>query len=123
MDNLKLLLLNQVGNKVIIFSDFSKVFKEISKMLQANNIKYTELDGGNIANIDRDINEYKFGDTRVLMCNSNFFGCGMNLEFTTDIIFLHKMKDDMYNQVIGRAQRPGRTAPLNVFRLLHHNEL
>ena len=123
MDHLKHLLLNEVGGKVIIFSDFSKVFKEISKMLVELNIKYTELDGGNIANIDKDIYNYKLGDTRVLMCNSNFFGCGMNLEFTTDVIFLHKIKDDMYNQVIGRAQRHGRTAPLNVFRLLHNNEL
>lgn len=122
LGNLKHLLLNEVGGKVIIFSDFSKVFKEIAKMLGELNIKYTELDGGNIANIDKDIYNYKLGDTRVLMCNSNFFGCGMNLEFTTDVIFLHKIKDDMYNQVIGRAQRPGRTAPLNVFRLLHYNE-
>jgi SNF2 family DNA or RNA helicase len=121
MDNLKHLL-NEVGSKIIIFSDFSKVFNEIAKMLKELNIKYTELDGGNIVNIDRDINNYKFGDTRVLMCNSNFFGCGMNLEFTTDIIFLHKVKEDMYNQLIGRAQRPGRTAPLNVYRLLHNNE-
>jgi SNF2 family DNA or RNA helicase len=123
MDHLKNLLLNEVGSKVIIFSDFSKVFKEIANILRNINSKYTEFDGGNIANIDRDINEYKFGDTQILMCNSNFFGCGMNLEFTSDIIFLHKMEEHMYNQVIGRAQRPGRTAPLNVFRLLNHNEL
>jgi SNF2 family DNA or RNA helicase len=122
MDHLKHLLLNEVGGKVIIFSDFSKVFKEISKMLGELGIKYTELDGGTISNIDRDIYNYRHGDTRVLMCNSNFFGCGMNLEFTTDIIFLHKTNDDMYNQVIGRAQRPGRTGQLNIFRLLHNNE-
>jgi SNF2 family DNA or RNA helicase len=122
MDKLKHLLMNEIGHKVIIFSDFSKVFKEVSKMLTELNIKFTELDGGNIANIDKDIYNYKLGDTRVLMCNSQFFGCGMNLEFTTDIIFLHQTNINMYNQVIGRAQRPGRTAPLNVFRLLHNNE-
>ena len=123
MDTLKHLLLNEVGNKVIIFSDFSKVFNEISKMLSELDINYTELDGGNIMNIDKNIYDYKFGDTKVLMCNSNFFGCGMNLEFTTDIIFIHKINEYMYNQVIGRAQRPGRISPLNVFRLLHNNEL
>ena len=122
MDTLKKLLLYEVGSKVIIFSEYNNMFKEISKMLDALNITFIEIDGGNIGAIDKDIHNYKFGDVRVIMCNSKSFGCGLNLEKTTDIIFFHKTDPGMFTQVIGRAQRPGRTSPLNVFRLLHNNE-
>jgi SNF2 family DNA or RNA helicase len=91
-------------------------------MLVEMGISYIELDGGSIGAIDKDIYNFKFGDTRVFMCNSKSFGCGMNLENTSDIIFIHKTHEQMYSQVIGRAQRPGRTSPLNVYRLLHNNE-
>lgn len=113
---------NKVGSKVIIFSDYSRVFNEITKILQEINIKHIELDGGNIGALDRDIDMYKTGDARVLMTNSSLYGCGMNLENTTDIIVMHKTNSSLYNQVIGRAQRPGRSCALKVWQLLHHNE-
>ena len=47
---------------------------------------------------------------------------GMNLENTTDVIFYHKTETVMYKQVIGRAQRPGRTSCLNVHNLLYLQE-
>ena len=47
----------------------------------------------------------------------------LNLETTTAIIFYHKMGDPMTKQVIGRAQRPGRTSPLNIWRLCYDNEI
>ena len=122
LDTLENLLLTEVGSKVIIFSDYSNIFAEISKKLKTLNIEYIELDGGSIGAIDQEIHSYKQGDARVLMCNSRSFGCGMNLENTTDIIFIHKTEESMYKQVIGRAQRAGRTSPLNVYRLLHSNE-
>jgi hypothetical protein len=47
----------------------------------------------------------------------------MNLENTTDVVFLHKTNLSMKHQVIGRAQRPGRTSQLKVWELLHGNEI
>ena len=48
----------------------------------------------------------------------------MNLEQTTDIIFLHKMATDMEAQVIGRALRYGRTdAALHIWYLFNHEEM
>lgn len=117
------LLKYTVGDKVIIFADYTSVFQEISKLLERENIKYVELDGGSITAIDRDINEYKNGQARVLMTNSSLYGCGMNLENTTDIILLHKTNVSMKEQVIGRAQRPGRTSQLKVWELMHGNEI
>jgi SNF2 family DNA or RNA helicase len=116
------LLGKQTGRKVIIFSDYSKIFNTITTLLNENGMRYVELDGGNVKALDKILNEYKFGGARVLMLNSAFYGCGMNLENTSDIIFFHKTDRIMYEQVIGRAQRPGRTGRLAVHNLLYLNE-
>ncbi len=42
---------------------------------------------------------------------------GLNLEFTTDIVMFADGYDAHNTQVIGRANRPGRTAPLRVHYL------
>lgn len=123
MEHLKDMLTNKLGEKVIIFADYTSIFKEISLLLEKENIKFVELDGGNINSIDKDVNEYKNGEVRVLMTNSSLYGCGMNLENTTDVVILHKINESMKEQVIGRAQRPGRISVLNVWELLHGNEV
>ena len=87
-----------------------------------NNIKYVDLDKGNISDIDKSVNDYKYGDAKILLSNSTLFGCGMNFENSTDIIFVHKMNEDMEKQVIGRAQRMGRKSALNIIYLHYENE-
>ena len=57
------------------------------------------------------------------MLNTNYYGTGLNLENTTDLIFYHKMSSDMEKQVIGRAQRVGRTSVLNIHYLYQDNEI
>ena len=47
----------------------------------------------------------------------------MNFENSTDIIFVHRMKKRMEEQVIGRAQRIGRKTRLNVYYLQYENEV
>ena len=58
------------------------------------------------------------------MLNAQFFGAGMNLQMATDIIMYHRFTKEMEEQIIGRAQRLGRSInePLNVYYLLHDNE-
>ena len=46
----------------------------------------------------------------------------MNFENSTDIIFVHKMNEEMEQQVIGRAQRLGRKDILNIIYLQYENE-
>jgi hypothetical protein len=108
--------------KFIIFSNYGQIFKDIIKKLKTTNKIYAEFDGGNIKDLDATIQEYKYGKTNILMANSSVYGCGMNLEQTTDIIFVHAVNESMSNQMIGRAQRLGRTCRLNVWQLLHDNE-
>ncbi len=110
--------------KMIIFSDYDFIFKQIKDKLRELNIKFTALDGGNINDLNKIITNYKDKNYNVLMSNSFMYGCGMNLENTTDIVLIHKIYSvSKYKQIIGRAQRPGRTSRLNIYELVHENEL
>lgn len=110
--------------KIIVFSDKTSLFTVIAQNLDSLGIAHSELDGGNIQDMDAIIRRYKTGDMTVLMANSSMFDCGMNLENTTDIVFVHKIASHAkYNQVLGRAQRYGRTQRLMVWQLYHENEL
>jgi hypothetical protein len=108
--------------KVILCSNYIRIFNDIKKLLNTYNIKYKELDDGNINSIVKSINDYNYGNINVLLLNSNLFGCGLNLQCTTDIVFLHKTELELEKQIIGRAQRIGRTNNLNIWYLMHQNE-
>jgi SNF2 family DNA or RNA helicase len=58
----------------------------------------------------------------VLLINSRFFGAGLNLQNSSDIIILHRQGADILHQIIGRAQRIGRSDSLNIWKLYHNNE-
>ena len=69
------------------------------------------------------IRDFKNGVTKVLFLNARHDGTGINLPETTDIILYHKISSqNLENQVLGRALRLGRTAPLTVHRLLSEQE-
>ena len=108
--------------KIIIFSDYPHIFHYIVNLCEENEINYVDLDKGNIKEIDYCINEYKYGNAKILLSNSTLFGCGMNLENSTDILFIHKMDESIEQQVIGRAQRIGRKTVLNIIYLEYENE-
>ena len=108
--------------KIIFCSNYIRIFNDIKKLFKIYNIKYIELDDGNVNSIYRSINSYVYGNINVLLLNSNLFGCGLNLQCTTDIVFLHKTEPSLEKQIIGRAQRPGRESRLNIWYIMHDNE-
>lgn len=109
-------------SKVLIFSSYENGYYHVCKFLNRNKIKYKFLKG-NTYQLDKIIHSYKYGETQVLLINSTHNGNGLNLENTSDIIIYHKLDDEKRNQVIGRAQRIGRKTSLNIWYLLHENEL
>lgn len=117
---MKIISENKTG-KFLIFSAYDESFNIISQELDAVSIKHAKLIGP-IFRINNLINQYKTGDIKILMLNSTHYGTGLNLEMTTDLIFYHKMNADMEKQVVGRAQRPGRTCQLNIHYLFQENE-
>ena len=109
--------------KVIFCSSFLQIFYNMKNILEKHHINYLELDDGNIGAIAKSINSYKYGNVNVLLMNSNLFGCGLNLECTSDIVFLHKTEEQLEKQIIGRAQRLGRKNKLNIWHIIHENEV
>ena len=111
------LILSKPDGKFIIFSDYDNTFDNLSLHISNNNdIKFSELKGSSIAR-DNIINRYKYGDLQVLLLNAKHNCAGINLQETTDIIFYHTIENNTETQIIGRANRIGRTIPLDVHYL------
>jgi len=108
--------------KIIFCSKYIRIFNNIKILFEKYHIKYIELDDGSIESINESVKKYTYGNINALLLNSNIYGCGLNLQCTTDIIFLHKTEESLEQQIIGRAQRLGRINKLNIWYLMHENE-
>lgn len=102
--------------KLLIFSEFEGSFEAVSAVLTEQHIRFETT------NQARAVSHYLDGSLPVLILNSRKYGNGLNLQMTTDIILYHRMTPELEAQVIGRAQRPGRTSPLRVWKLYHEGE-
>lgn len=121
--NLEILMTRRAPNsKFLIFSNYDTSFINVYPIMNRLGIKYMHLKGN--GNVIKCMTErYKTGDVDVLLVNSRHYGSGLNLENTTDVVMFHKFDTEIEKQVIGRAHRLGRTAPLNVWYFLHDNEV
>lgn len=112
-------LINKKKNgKFLVFANYCLTFKKIEEVIKKNKITYAILNNGSKENIEK----FKNGKIKVLMLNATNFGAGLNLQEATDVIIYHRFSKETEEQVIGRAQRLGRTEQLNVYYLIHHNE-
>jgi hypothetical protein len=115
--------------KILIFSEHEGSFNaKMIGVLDKHKVNYSRIKGTS-SSINKTLREYrgedlKQGDTEidVLLINSRFFGAGLNLQNSSDIIILHRQGADLLHQIIGRAQRIGRKDNLNVWKLYHNNE-
>lgn len=111
------------GKRFLLFSGHDTTFRLIEPILTRETISF-ELLNGSDGSIQKKIRKWTEGKTRVLCLNSTVLGAGMNLPQATDVILYHKQIPDVEQQVIGRAQRPGRSSiePLRVWKLSYENE-
>ena len=129
LDNInKLTILTKIiqlsGNKTIIFSQYRGASTIVKSTVAALNLKYIELDGGNVKDLDNIFFNYKSDpEIKILLIDNASFGVGINIEYATDIIFFNYTEPQMKEQIIGRAQRFGRTSKLQVWELVYKNEL
>jgi len=111
-------LVNQdESKKFIIFSSWDESWNIMKRIFDDNDIKYAEIVGHKTTR-ERKITNFKSGDIKVLFLNSTNNGAGINLQEATDIILYHEMNDNFVTQVIGRANRIGRTESLTVHHLV-----
>jgi hypothetical protein len=132
LDALRLLMSEGggTGTDVIVFSDYGQVFRRARALLEEMGVECIELDGGSAPEIEAVLRRYKRSQQepqgprhrRVLLASSYLHGAGVNMENTTDIVFMHRLKKELWEQVVGRAQRPGRVGALRVHQLLFDQE-
>jgi superfamily II DNA or RNA helicase len=119
--------LSKISNdksKILFFSDYQNTFRFLKKLLDKYSISYDDNQGGTIEKINKSINDYKSENgVRCLLLDSTSNSRGMNLENTDIIVFIHKTKETLNNQIIGRAQRPGRNTRLEILNFLNDNEI
>lgn len=112
------------SKKYLVFSDSYYSFGEVKNIMtdMGINSKYIK---GQVGAINKTLDEFKNPDSDLgcLLMNSTFAASGINLENATDLIIYHSLRDEVMKQVIGRAQRPGRTCPLRVHMISYENEL
>ena len=120
--NMEILIKRRLpSDKILIFSLHDRALTNVGKVLEANEVRYSYLKG-NQNQISCTLKAYNDGAIDVILINPLNYGCGVNMEKTTDIIMLHKFDTEIERQVIGRAQRFGRTSILKVWYLLYENE-
>jgi len=119
LERVSQILENNKNGKFLIFSAHDSTFVSICMLLREIKITYTQVKGTRKVR-QNSIESFKHGDTQVILLNPNFNGAGINLQETTDIILYHKMSSSTKNQIIGRANRIGRTVPLHVHHLRVH---
>ena len=108
--------------KMLVFSNYDGSFVPICSLLNRCRVRHATL-RGNAGCVERTLREFREGDLDVLLLNATNFGSGLNLEAATDVVLFHRMPDSLEAQVIGRAQRYGRSSALNAWHLMHSNEL
>jgi hypothetical protein len=108
-------------NKLLVFSSFDNSFTDIVRVLDKVGIRWKYLKG-NVAVISNIVREYRTGTLDVLLVNSQHCGSGSNFENTTDLVVWHKSDKNIEHQIIGRAQRSGRTCPLKLWYMVYDTE-
>ena len=120
---LKTIIQDNLSKKIIIFNEYSNVFNKVTQELDKMNIhNYLIFDIGNLKSANDSINKFKNGDINILFLDGLYNSHGINFENCDVLILMHKMKKDKEQQMISRAQRPGRTSQLEIHKLFYKNE-
>ena len=114
--------------KFLVFTEHEILFNDLMPFLAKHKLNSAQIKGTGTT-INKQVAKFKAtkehdGDdvTDCLLLNARFCGNGLNLENATDVFIYHSMSKEMTNQVIGRAQRPGRTTTLKVWHMCYENE-
>lgn len=111
------------GRKTLVFTQYPRLFYALEHVMDVLGIRYVDLEsGGTVEKMEECQRRYTDGDADVLLTHSHMFSCGMNLACTDHVVFVHDVPQELRQQVIGRAQRPGRGNHLIVTTLLYKHE-
>lgn len=103
------------SNSCIIYCEMQDI-RKIENGLINNNVAYHTISGD--TNVEPILQNFRDGAINVVLLSGIHASRGMNMEFVDDLILT--VEPSFKQQVIGRAQRIGRTKPLNVYTLNYH---
>jgi len=109
--------------RVLVFANHAETLKQAEAELVKERIKYFSLIG-TVTQLNNVVSSFEThpGDC-VLLVNSGVYCAGLNLQFSTHIVYLHDIINEAIRaQIIGRGQRVGRTNNLSVHFLLYKSE-
>jgi SNF2 family DNA or RNA helicase len=112
----------ETPRKILMFANYNETLDMVEDFLKTKSISYLRLLGDyhHMHNIVCEFDKLKSG---ILLINSSKNCAGLNLQSASTIIFFHKLDNrHIESQVIGRAQRIGRTTSLQIYYLLYNNE-
>jgi hypothetical protein len=120
---------HETREKTLVFCEFPGLLTLLSTELMRDGVPHVDLerDGGTIAKMAAAFERYNGvtdtdTDSCVMLMHSGMFSCGVNLEATAHVVLTHRLIESLRTQVIGRAQRPGRSGSLAVTQLLYGAE-
>jgi SNF2 family DNA or RNA helicase len=105
--------------KFLIFSAYTHTFKMIKNSLLDSKISVGQV-FGSAKTRQTTLSDFKSGGLNVLFLNSSRDAAGLDLRETTDIIIYHDISPSNESQIIGRANRIGRSESLTVHYLQVH---
>jgi len=111
-------------NRVIIFSQYSKMLSLIGVTLEEFKIKFVHCSGNNYV-LNRNINKFKTDDSyRVIMLSAENANSGANLVVCNHLIIIDVLYDNiekvkaMESQIIGRVVRLGQQKSTKILRFI-----
>ena len=122
MDALEEILKNSLeeGHRILIFSQFTTILKNISKMLDTKEISYMYLDGSTKAEKRIEmVKTFNEGDTQVFLISLKAGGMGINLTGADMVIHFDPWWNPaVESQATDRAHRIGQKKTVEVIKLI-----
>jgi superfamily II DNA or RNA helicase len=108
------------SGKYLLFSGYNATFRDIESLFAHEKISYGILT--NSSRTENTLRKFKNGDLQVILLDAEHNGAGLEIQCATDVILFHQMRHSLEIQSIARAQRPGRSKQLRVWKLKYQHE-
>ncbi|UUV18844.1 DEAD/DEAH box helicase [Fusobacteria bacterium ZRK30] len=120
-----LLELKESGHKVLVFSQFTKVFDVIEKRLVENNLSYLVLDGKTPSKERIEMcDEFNSGGKDIFLISLKAGGTGLNLTSADVVIHFDPWWNPaIENQATDRAHRIGQKSVVQVIKIIAENTI
>lgn len=120
----KLPVAKENERKILIFSNHGSILADLCKSLEAAKIGFLTLQGSSKQRFEQVEDFRNNKKIKVLILNSMKACAGIDMPFTTDMIFCHEFLDkEIQGQASGRAQRMGRKHKMTYHYVLYDNEI